>query len=157
MRALFAPRLLSDAEADARYGLYQHHYRQSWSLYADVMPCLDVLSGCSLGVVSNGGGDKQRAKLRATAIDKLFSLIIISEEVGIAKPDPAIFLEACRRAGMSPESCAYVGDSLAEDALPSRAAGLCGFWLRRDHSSHDLRTLTSLAQLPLRLRERIAA
>ena len=157
MRALFAPQPLTNAEADARYDLFQCHYRQNWSLYDDVLPCLEALSGCSLGIVSNGGSVKQRAKLHATAIEHFFSLIVISQDARIAKPAPAIFSEVCRRAGKNPNQCVYVGDSLDDDALPSRAAGLCGFWLRRDQRSSDSLTLESLAQLPCRVRERIAA
>jgi phosphoglycolate phosphatase-like HAD superfamily hydrolase len=39
-------------------------------------------------VITNGPGDTQRHKLAATGIDQHFDAIVISGEVGVAKPDP---------------------------------------------------------------------
>lgn len=40
----------------------------------------------------------------------LFDAVVLSHLVGVLKPDPAIYLEACRTLGLAPHQCAFVGD-----------------------------------------------
>ncbi len=159
VRELFSHRPIGDAEADHVYAFFEEHYCAGWTLYDDVLPCLRSLAGLPLGIISNGSMAKQRDKLRATAIEKFFSLLVISEEAGAAKPHRKIFLEACRRAGRPSAECTYVGDRFEADALASRAAGMHGLWLNRrgDGLSPCSLMLRSLDELIARLPERIAA
>jgi FMN phosphatase YigB (HAD superfamily) len=52
-----------------------------------------------------------------------FKSVVLSSVLGIRKPDPAIYLEAARIAGVAPAKCAYVGDNLKRDVTGARAAG----------------------------------
>ncbi len=122
---------LSEDEAGRLFTVYLRHYEENWALFEDVLPCLDALRSYRLGIISNGNGRQQRRKLERLGIAGRFGVIVISEEVGAWKPDPAIFLEACRRAGTALSECVYVGDSLTTDAQASRAAGMHGVWLNR--------------------------
>jgi putative hydrolase of the HAD superfamily len=123
---------LTDARADGVYATYQAAYEAGWSLFPDVLPCLDLLSSIhSLGVISNGEARQQRAKLTSTGITDRFACILISEECGFAKPSKEIFLRACEMAGESPTNAIYIGDRYAVDAQGARAAGLGGVWLDR--------------------------
>jgi len=133
MRELFAHAepVLSGEEADTRFQVYLEHYESNWNLFDDVLPCLDSLTRIPLGLISNGDLEQQLRKLKQTNLDGRFSTIMVSSEIGVSKPKPEIFLEACRRAGVSPESCIYVGDRLDVDALASRAVGMKGVWLNR--------------------------
>jgi len=133
MREIFAPSEpnLSDTEADFRFQLYLEHYESNWTLFDDVLPCLDRLAHMRLGLISNGDLEQQRKKLKQTGLTERFSTILISSEIGIGKPAPEIFLEACRRSAVSPEDCLYVGDRLDVDVFPSRAVGMEGVWLNR--------------------------
>lgn len=80
---------------------------------------------CALGVVSNGGPQTQRLKLKAAGLGTVFgSNIWISGEVGVKKPDPRIFLTACQALGVPPGLCLYVGDREPIDGVGARAAGL---------------------------------
>ncbi len=80
---------------------------------------------CQLGLVSNGGSRSQRAKLRAAGLEGLFgAAIVVSGEVGLEKPDPEIFLLACRRLGREPGECLFVGDQELLDGVGARAAGM---------------------------------
>ena len=54
-----------------------------------------------------------------------FDSLVLSHELGLAKPDPAIFREALRRAGTSPEATAYF-DDLPRYVEASRALGIEG-------------------------------
>jgi len=137
MRELFASENLSDSEADARFNIYLRHYESQWLLLSDVVRCLESLSSMPLGIISNGSTAQQHQKLRQTRILDRFRTVVISEELGIAKPAPEIFQTACVRAGIDPSEAVYVGDQLSDDALASRSAGLRGIWLRRASSSNS--------------------
>jgi putative hydrolase of the HAD superfamily len=122
---------LTDETADRIMEQYLAAYGASWLLFPDVLPCLDRLSGCRLGVISNGQGEQQRMKLTRTGIADRFEHILISEEVGYAKPDPMIFHRACAFFGVGPSEAVYIGDRYDVDAQGARAAGLRGVWLDR--------------------------
>ena len=63
-------------------------------------------------VVSNGPRSKMEVTLRVTGLMEHFAGRIVSAyEVGVWKPDPALFLHAARLLGTAPERCAVVEDS----------------------------------------------
>lgn len=155
MISLFATAgcVLSPVEADSLFRVYLQYYEQSWSLFPDVLPCLDALAGLPLGIISNGDQAQQLAKLETVGIRSRFAAVIVSGAIGVAKPSPAIFLEACRRIGHPPRHCVHVGDGLATDALASAAAGLHGVWLQRapDGNPRDgvimIRSLSDMVEI----------
>lgn len=125
----------ADEACDAWFAAYLEHYRAGWAAYDDVLPALAALAaarpGLPLGIVTNGEGEPQRAKLAAIGLADRFSVVVASAEVGLAKPDPAIFALACERLGVEPADAAHVGDRLDLDAHGAAAAGLRGIWLDR--------------------------
>jgi len=160
MRELFAiyGRPLSAREADRLIEFYEAHYRASWTLFDDVLPSLQSLYGYRCGIISNGSSRQQKLKIQKTGIADFFDIIVVSEDVGVAKPHRDIFLTACRRAGTCPQHCCYIGDRLDQDALASRAAGMHSFWLCRERNRSDLRIdcLGSLNDLACSLEGRLA-
>ncbi len=60
----------------------------------------------------------------------------MSEDVGVSKPKPEIFLDACSQARVKARQCSYVGDSLQNDALAAVAVGMKGIWLNREDLSY---------------------
>jgi FMN phosphatase YigB (HAD superfamily) len=80
--------------------------------------------GYILGIISNLIGTREIPEwLEAENFKPYFKSVVLSSVVGIRKPDPAIYLEAARRAGVEPSRCAYVGDNLKRDVTGTRAAG----------------------------------
>jgi putative hydrolase of the HAD superfamily len=77
-----------------------------------------------LGLISNGTGATQRAKLEALAVETLFDPIVISEEVGLRKPDVRIFELAIAKWHVAPSSVLFVGDDPISDISGARAAGM---------------------------------
>jgi HAD superfamily hydrolase (TIGR01549 family) len=61
--------------------------------------------------------------LRQMEITGCFETVILSCQIGIRKPDPALLLEATRRMDIEPAACAYIGDRHDRDVLASRGAG----------------------------------
>jgi len=152
---------LTDAEAYRHFTVYLRAYEEAWSLYDDVLPCLDALAalpGMRLGVVSNGDPSQQRRKLDRAGLSDRLRPVVISGDIGISKPDARIFAEACRLANLPPRRSAYVGDLLETDAIAARDAGLLGIWLDRAAEPADpppnVRTIRSLTELPALLEPR---
>jgi HAD superfamily hydrolase (TIGR01662 family) len=80
--------------------------------------------GYNLGIISNLIGTREIPEwLEAEHFAPYFKTVVLSSVLGIRKPDPAIYLEAARRATVEPARCAYVGDNLKRDVTGSRAAG----------------------------------
>jgi len=76
--------------------------------------------------ISNGNADLERIGLRAH-----FRHCIAARECGVAKPDAAIFHDACTRLGLPPENVLHVGDDPLLDVAGARDAGLRTAWLNR--------------------------
>jgi putative hydrolase of the HAD superfamily len=96
-----------------------------WRLYDDVDSTLRQLRerGLRLGVVSNWDTRLRRIS-EGLGLDRLVDFIVISAEVGLRKPDPGIFLEALRRAGVGAAETIHVGDLPEEDVEGARRAGV---------------------------------
>ena len=144
---------LSDALADDIFSLYLSEYESRWSCFADVLPCLEALRDHDLGIVSNGNSDQQRQKLSSLGIRDFFRCVVVSEEVGCAKPDPRIFLKACELVGADPSHTIHVGDRFEVDVRGASCAGLHAVLLQRSGSEvpsrgHDFPIIRTLADLP---------
>jgi putative hydrolase of the HAD superfamily len=113
----------------ARFDAMNHSY----ALFDDVLSCLSALRERTLrlGVITNNDGPHQRRKLAMVGLTESFDVVAISGEVGVGKPDPAIFAHACAAVGVDPGAALHVGDRLDADALGAQAAGLLGVWLDR--------------------------
>ncbi len=119
--------------------------------FEDVQPLLDQLeaAGVPYGAVSNNVHDYQRAKLDSAGLERV-SRLVGTDTVGVAKPEPAIYLEGVRLLGTAPAETLYVGDNRLLDAEGSTAAGLVGVWLNRageTAAGFEGHEIGSLAQL----------
>ena len=84
------------------------------------------------GIVTNGPSQMQRHKGRALGLDRIAPFIIISEEVGYAKPDPRIFGDALDATGLvRAEQVMFVGDNPVTDIDGARRFGMRTAWVRR--------------------------
>lgn len=129
---------------------YVSYYENEWQAYADAIPALNALkSKFRLGILSNGDGDRQRGKIKSCGLEAYFESVVISGEVGVAKPDKAIFEISRKAFGLEPEEMLYVGDRVEIDTLPARNAGWKGLWIDRKGMPgiHDPETITSLSDL----------
>jgi YjjG family noncanonical pyrimidine nucleotidase len=81
-----------------------------------------------LALVTNGIAAVQRRRFAASPITSYFQAVVISEEVGIAKPDPRIFVPALEKIGVEAGEVLYVGDSVTSDMAAARNAGMDFCW-----------------------------
>ena len=113
----------------ADYHQRQVAYVRAFSDVAGVLDALDA-AGVPYGAVSNNVHDYQRAKLDSAGLDRI-KILVGTDTVGAAKPEPAIYLEGVRLLGSTPGETLYVGDNRLLDAEGATAAGLVGVWLNR--------------------------
>jgi len=106
-----------------------YQYRQSMGLRVVVPNGKEVVielynRGYTLGLISNVITSQEIPDwLEADGLSQYFKSVALSSVLGIRKPDPAIYLEAARQAGVDPAYCVYVGDNLKRDITGTRAAG----------------------------------
>jgi len=78
-------------------------------------------AGVRTGLISNSWGDALEYDRDAFA--DLFDGWVISHEVGLRKPDPAIYALGAERIGLPPEACVFV-DDLGGNLKPAKAMGM---------------------------------
>ena len=77
-------------------------------------------------VKTGSGAGMARTQEKADAVAKvmqLFEHVIESSEVGVRKPDPAIYQMACDKLGVAPSDCVFL-DDLGINLKPARAMGM---------------------------------
>ncbi|MDE6341810.1 MAG: YjjG family noncanonical pyrimidine nucleotidase [Muribaculaceae bacterium] len=85
---------------------------------------LDKLSRRYLiGVLTNGFTEVQYLKLRSTGLDRYIQRMVISDEIGIQKPDKRIFRYAERSTGATEENAVMIGDNPQNDVAGALGAG----------------------------------
>lgn len=95
------------------------------NLFPNAHETLEYLQGkYQLHLISNGFKESQDVKISGSGLDKYFTHIIISELVGVNKPDAAIFEHAVSLAGTTKENSVMIGDSLEADVLGALNYGM---------------------------------
>lgn len=109
--------------------LYIKEYSNSCYEIEGAKAIVGYLSGkYKLGIVTNGLAKSQYQKLDLLGIRDKFQSVLISEEVGIQKPEAKIFWEAARALACENDECLYVGNSYAGDVVGAKEAGLTACW-----------------------------
>jgi putative hydrolase of the HAD superfamily len=136
---LFAAFGLTESAAMRAAEWYRHNRFHALELFPDATDVLRELrttwsarspgAGMPLGIITNGPAEVQQAKIELLGIKELVDFVLISGEFGRAKPDPAIFQEALRRASVAPEEAIFVGDSPEFDIAGARAANIPSIWV----------------------------
>ena len=121
---------VGDLIAEYRAGYFEHFEPDP-----AVLGVLDQLrrGGWRIGIVTNGP-TTQREKIRRSGLGAYVDGLCISDEVGIEKPDPRIFVEAIRRCTTRQDahgSAWMIGDTPLADIAGGQGAGLLTAWLHR--------------------------
>lgn len=111
---------------------FQDNFAEYVRPFEEVLDTLaDLSDRFNLALVSNGGGDNQRAKLDHAGLTDFFDpdAVLISAEVGSWKPDLDIFQEALDRMESEADEVLFVGDDPTRDILPARQIGMKTGWV----------------------------
>ncbi len=90
-----------------------------------------------IGVLTNGFTEVQYRKLRSTGLDRYIQRMVISDEIGIQKPDSRLFRYAEQETGASPESTIMIGDNPDNDIQGALDAGWKAFYFDWKGKSFD--------------------
>ncbi|MGH2418072.1 MAG: HAD family hydrolase [Candidatus Limnocylindria bacterium] len=163
LRALRIRRLVAESgsadleprEAEELAAAYREAYLAA---RRSVIGAADLLAevrrrGARIVAVTNNLVAEQEDKLQHLALRHLFDDLVISEAVGINKPDPAIFELALQRADAAPQEAIMLGDSWTNDVMGAIGLGIAAAWLDRagrgvPDPSVDVLVLTSLQPAP---------
>ena len=107
-------------------------FKMKLVLFDDVAPALNDLKGKGLilGLISNVEQD-MTATFNELGLPSWLDIVVTSTDAGFNKPQPEIFQEALRRAGVQPSEAVYVGDQYQVDVIGANRAGMKGVLLDR--------------------------
>ena len=128
-----------DAFIDAEHEVW----RPAHQVLGSAQALLDSLRarGIKTGVVANSWPEPARilrADIAAAGLAELLDVIVLSAEVGVAKPRPEIFLAATDALGVDANDTMFVGDRLATDVQGAAAVGMTtvqALWFNADDST----------------------
>jgi putative hydrolase of the HAD superfamily len=122
-------------------------------LYPDARPALERLAASfRLGLITNGVARIQRHKFAGSGLASFFDPVVVSGELGVGKPDRAIYEHALQLAQVAASNALMVGNSLRNDVEGAENAGLRAVWVDRvgetlPGSPKSYQTVASLAEL----------
>jgi putative hydrolase of the HAD superfamily len=145
--------LVDDGLADDVFAGFLGCYQAAWRAFGDAAAAIEraLTDGLRVGVLTNGDRAIQTEKLRRTGLLRRDVPVFASSDLPAAKPDPRSYAAACAALGVRPGRTLMVGDSLRNDVLGARRAGLTGVlldrqgWARTGAEVTRVRDLASLA------------
>jgi putative hydrolase of the HAD superfamily len=101
-------------------------HADSAQLFDDSLEVLERLRGAEikLGIITNGFGSTQRAKIERCNLEAYVDAVVISGEAGLHKPDAAVFNLALERLSAEPGEAIFVGDNPVDDIEGAHNAGM---------------------------------
>ena len=105
----------------------------SIKLYDDVENSLEKLKELSIktAIITDGIPIKQYEKILRLKIDILIDLVVISDEIGIKKPNPELFNYCLKKFEVKGQETIYVGDRIDKDIIPANFNNIYSVYLHR--------------------------
>jgi len=126
---------------------------QNWLIPSAKEICMELSKRYTLSIVTNGVGITQKKRFYSSEISCYFANLLISEDIGVAKPDKRFFDEAFKTIGCFEKSqILLVGDSLSSDIQGANNVGIDCCWFNPKNIALDRQvkityTITDLRQL----------
>jgi putative hydrolase of the HAD superfamily len=131
-----AHRLLEERAGRPLPSLHEEWRAAQGPIEANLRLVRELRGAFKLGILSNAD-NSLRERLKTDGIHDLFDDIVCSAEVGMAKPEAAIFVLSAERLGLDPGECVFV-DDLDTNVEAARQVGMLGLIFRVDKGD-DLR------------------
>jgi putative hydrolase of the HAD superfamily len=159
-REQFFAQVAAQGFQDVDTGEVRAHFGEcAWTspvLFPNVVPTLEALRrrGLPIGIVTNGSSASQNAKIRNSPLVKLVDAYLVSGDLGVRKPDRAIFLRIMDALSLDAAASWFVGDDPTLDVWGAAQAGMKAAWIPRRVAwpdnlrvCHDAR-LADIAEVP---------
>jgi putative hydrolase of the HAD superfamily len=135
---------------------YLTEFKNHCVAFPNLIPMLEELKSRNLllGMITNGRGQFQLDNIKALGIEKYFDRILISEWVGIKKPDADIFKRVLKQLNAAPRESIFVGDHPDNDVKAAQNAGMIGVWRKDPHWQVEVEFIVNdLAEIPLLIKK----
>lgn len=108
-------------------------------LYNDVMPCLEKLKALKIktAIITDGIPIKQYEKILRLNLEGIIDLVVISDEIGIRKPNPKLFSFFLEKFNVKGMETLYVGDNVYKDIVPAKLNNIHTIYIHRG-GKHDI-------------------
>lgn len=131
------------------------HYDEKFGDYNVIFdnsePLLKELKarGYIVGVITNGPSYLQNHKMDTSGLRQYCDIVVVSGDVGVHKPDPALFVYTAEKLGLKPEECTYVGDHPINDIQGALSAGMKAIrmnfgWFENQDLREDVPVITDI-------------
>jgi YjjG family noncanonical pyrimidine nucleotidase len=136
----FIARLDLHLDPDEMNDLYLQRLSEGHFLLEGAFDLVAELAlGRVLAIVTNGLREVQRPRFTTSPIAEYLEAIVVSDEIGIAKPNPGIFDAAFEAlGGPEREDVLMIGDSLTSDMRGGIDYGIDTCWFNPDHRMNEL-------------------
>ena len=140
---------ISDKVVD---GAMQQFYAESEIYWIPLPSSTQVLielrdEGYKLGLISNAGDKHNVLRLiNKSNLQGIFAPVLVSAAEGIRKPDVRLFEQVLAEWGLSADQVVMVGDTLAEDIVGAKKAGMHQIWLKENVNTPENQTLAEEIQ-----------
>lgn len=106
--------------------------------------------GWKTGILSNGFTEVQHRKIHNSGLEPYIDFVVLSDDIGINKPDVRLFRYAERVSGCDAAHCMMVGDNPDTDIAGALAAGWQAVYFAPDGSRHpQVVSISRLSELNL--------
>lgn len=119
----------TDEEWQAIDDTFLHAVRRQTLLCEGALEAMAYLkSRYSICILSNGFGSLQYDKIERSGLSPYVDHVVLSDEVGLHKPQPEIFQLALERMGYAASEALMIGDSYSSDIVGASRAGIRSIW-----------------------------
>jgi len=112
---------------------YHKEKIDSIRLYDDVKPTLMKLKKNKIktSIITDGIPIKQWEKILRLNIDSLIELVVISDQIGVRKPNPWLFEFCLKKFAVKGEETLYIGDRIDKDIIPAKKNNIISVYIHR--------------------------
>lgn len=120
-------------------------------IFPNSLPLLKELKkrGYITGVITNGPSILQNHKMDTSGLRPYCDIVVVSGDVGVHKPDPALFTYTADKLGLKTDECVYVGDHPVNDIQGALASGMQAIrmnwgWFKDEDLRPDVPVITDI-------------
>lgn len=112
---------------------YHEEKIKSIQLFDDVEPTLIKIKDLNIktAIITDGIPIKQYEKILRLGLDKYIDLVVISDEIGVKKPNPRLFDYCLKKFGLNGQEMVYIGDRIDKDIIPALLNNIYSVFIHR--------------------------
>lgn len=129
--ALLGSQLSADLGRVVDLSAFSEHYFAGLAPNAEMLDALAAVraEGYRMSLLTNNVREWGPRWRPMVPVDALFDDVVDSADVGLRKPDPAIYVLACERLGVPAHECLFV-DDFAHNCEAAEALGMTAIWFQ---------------------------